>query len=161
MLPCGHPAYCWMREAPNQSFGLACADPGHSRAALVTGDLRIADVLPQHPIESHGQLPGRRHLGHAFRLAVATRLILFAKSIVQPAHALRRLPHPHLVTQPLQQLNEPLAAARLDPDQCRRLQRAIEPLRLPVAMDQLPFRHLAGLRIENRRLLPTGTKIAS
>ncbi len=61
-------------RAPNQSFGLACADQGHPRAALVTGDLRIADVLPQHPIESHGQLPGRRHLGHAFRLAVATRL---------------------------------------------------------------------------------------
>ncbi len=30
-----------------------------------------------------------------------------------------------------------------------------------IAVDQLPFRHFAGLRIENRRLLPTGMKITS
>ncbi len=79
-------------RAPNQFIGLACADPGHPRAALDMGDLWIANVLPQHPVESHGQLPGRRHLGHALRLTVATRLILLAKSIIQPGHALCRLP---------------------------------------------------------------------
>ncbi len=73
-----------------------------------------------------------------------------------------RIPHPYLMTQPLQQLKEPLAVtARLDPYQRRNLQPAIEPLRLAIAVDQLSLRHLAGLRIENRDLLPTGMEIAS
>ncbi len=66
------------------------------------------------------------------------------------------------MAQPLQQIEEPLTvAASLDSNQRRRLQPAIEPLHFAIAVDQLPFRHFAGLRIENRRLLPTGMKITS
>src|ERR1700721_4405280 len=77
-------------RAPNQYHGLACADQGHPRAALDTGDLWIANVLPQHPVESHCQLPCRRHLGHALGLVVAASLILPAKSFIQPVRSLRR-----------------------------------------------------------------------
>ncbi len=78
-------------RAPNQFIGLACADQGHPRAALDTGDLRIRHIGAQHPVESHGQLPGRRHLGHTPRLVVTTRLILLLESFIQPGRRLRRL----------------------------------------------------------------------
>ena len=77
-------------RALNQSFGMVFTCPGHPRATLDKGDLRMAEIQLQHPVESHSQLPGRRHLGHAFRLVVATSLILFAKSFIQPDDTLRR-----------------------------------------------------------------------
>ena len=45
------------------------------------------------------------------------------------------------------------------PDQRRRIQSAIKPLRLVVPVDQLVLADLPGLRIENRYLLPPRMKI--
>src|SRR5215472_18763097 len=78
-------------RAPIQSIGLVGPCQGHPRAALDTGDLRISNVLLEHPVESDRQPARRRHLGHAFGLVVAPRLILLAKSFVQPARGLYRL----------------------------------------------------------------------
>src|SRR5271170_1132676 len=73
---------------------------------------------------------------------------------------LGRIPDPHLVAQPLQQLDEPLAvAAGLDAHQRRPIQSAIKPLCLALAVDQLALADLPGLRIENRYLLPPWMKI--
>src|SRR5208337_841191 len=101
-------------RAPNQSFGMVFTCQGHPRAALDKGDLWISNVLPQHPVESHGQLPGRRHLGHAFRLMVAASRILLAKSFIQPGYTLRPF-HQQLAQKPVALLADraqPLPAAR-------------------------------------------------
>jgi hypothetical protein len=42
-----------------QGNEMAFASRGHPRAALDKGDVRITNVLPQHPVESHRQLPCR------------------------------------------------------------------------------------------------------
>src|SRR5579863_4183917 len=73
-----------------------------------------------------------------------------------------RIAYPYNVAQTLRQLNKPLAvAARLNPDQRRRLQFTIEPFRFAISVHQLPFRYLSTLRIENRNLLPRGMEITS
>src|ERR1035438_9955481 len=75
---------------------------------------------------------------------------------------LRRIPHPHLVAQPLQQIDKPLTvAAGLKAHKRPRPQAPIEPLGLPVTVAQLVLSYLSGLRIENRYLLPTRMKITS
>ena len=63
MLPCEHSSLWPDARAPNQSFDMAHADQGRPQAALDTGDLWISNILPQHPGESHGQLPGRHCAG--------------------------------------------------------------------------------------------------
>src|SRR5450631_4717422 len=82
-------------RAPNQSIGLACADQGHPRAALDANDLRIRGVGAQHPVESYCQLARRRHLGHAFRHAMAALLIRLAKTFIHPIGAVRRFHQQH------------------------------------------------------------------
>jgi hypothetical protein len=59
-----------------------------------------------------------------------------------------RIPDPHLMAQPLQQLDKLLAvAAGLHPYPCRRIQSAIKSLCLAIAVDQLVLADLSGLRI--------------
>jgi hypothetical protein len=73
---------------------------------------------------------------------------------------LRRIPNPHLISQPLQQLDEPLAvAAGFHANQRRNRQSSIKPLGLAIAVHQLVFAHLSRFAIENRNLLPTGMEI--
>ncbi len=63
------------------------------------------------------------------------------RSIQRSRTDLGRIPHPHLGTQPLQQIHEPLAVpAGFHTNQRRCLQRAIEPFRLSVPLDS--FRSL-------------------
>ena len=77
-------------RAPIQGFGLTVVDQGHQRAALDVNDLWILHLGAQHPVESYGQLARRCHFRHPLGLAVATVLILFAKSFVQTHHRVRR-----------------------------------------------------------------------
>jgi hypothetical protein len=58
-------------RAPNQDFGLACADQGHPRAALDGNALWMRLVGAQHPLESYRQLACRRRVLH---YAAVTRL---------------------------------------------------------------------------------------
>jgi hypothetical protein len=65
------PRACTGARAPNQRCGLACADEWHPRAALGSNNPWIPGIGAQHPVESHGQLSCRRHLGYSFRLPMA------------------------------------------------------------------------------------------
>ncbi len=92
---CEHPAPRGMRERPINSYGLACADQGHPRAALDANDLWIPGLGAQHPVESYRQLTRRRHLGHALRLLMTAMQILFAKSGIAAHRNLRRFYQQH------------------------------------------------------------------
>ena len=73
---------------------------------------------------------------------------------------LARIAHPYLMTQLLQQLQEPLTVATtLHTHQARYRQAAVKLLGLTVTVDQFAFHDFAGGRIENRHLLPTGMEI--
>jgi len=69
-LSCDHDSFiripaCTGTRAPNQCFGLACADQSHPRADLDTNDLWIPCIRAQHPVESNRQFPRCRHFGHS------------------------------------------------------------------------------------------------
>src|SRR5713226_594356 len=77
-------------RAPNQSFGLACADQGHPRAALDMNDRWIRRMGAQHPVESYGQLPRRCHFRHPFRLLMTAMQIFRTKLRIVTHSPLRR-----------------------------------------------------------------------
>ena len=75
---------------------------------------------------------------------------------------LGRIPYPYLITQPLHQIEEPLAiSCGLDPDQRRLAQLLVEPFCLAVGMAQLPLLELTCLRIAHRYLLKARVEITS
>lgn len=71
-------------RVPIQANGLACADHGMTRAALVVNDLGIGRLGAQHPVEPYRQLARGRYLGHSGWLMVAAVPILFAKLLIVP-----------------------------------------------------------------------------
>ena len=91
-------------------------------------------------------LPGRRHPqpGKPILHQQPQDVARIATVGLLPPHIagpdLRRIPNPHLMAQPLQQVEEPLAvAARLHTHQRWNLQSTIKPLRFSIAVDQLVF----------------------
>ncbi len=131
-------------------------DPGANLHQLVTMNQQLTQI----------PLLGRRH--PQSREAVLHQQLQNVARIAPvgllPAHIagpnLRRIPDPHLMAQPLQQFDEPLAvAAGFHAYQRRRIQSAIKPLCLALAVDQLVLADLPGLRFENRYLLPPRMKI--
>jgi hypothetical protein len=68
---------------------------------------------------------------------------------------LRRVSDPNRVTQIFNQFDEPLTVPRrFHPDQHRRRQLLIKPLRIAAGVDQLPLPTFSRLRIQPTNLLP-------
>src|SRR5277367_1379164 len=72
------------------------------------------------------------------------------------------IPYPYLMTQPLHQIEEPLAiAGGLDPYQRRLAQLPVVPLCLAIGVTQLPLLELSRLQVAYRYLLKARVKITS
>src|SRR5437868_10944491 len=75
---------------------------------------------------------------------------------------LRRIAHPHLVSQLRHQIQKPLAVpSRFHSNQRRGRQRGVEPSRFPVTVLELTLGRLTAFRIHPRYLLPRRMEITA
>src|SRR5580698_1196005 len=81
-------------RVPTQQDGLALADQGMTRAALVVNRFAVRCLGAEHPVKPYRQFARRGYLGHPFWLRVAAMRILLFELLIVSNRRLCRL-HQH------------------------------------------------------------------